>query len=103
MIKKTIYKHQTIDLGYLRSHPVTTELVNRFENMGLANFLQHRCDWNETVIRQFYANLEISMEEEKSWWKTGKKIYYATFAQFANANELDYDFLKDEQSANVVL
>jgi hypothetical protein len=71
--------------------------------MVLANFLQHRCDWNETVIRQFYANLEISMEEEKSWWKTGKKIYYATFAQFANANQLDYDFLKDEQSANVVL
>ena len=102
MVKKTVYKHQTIDLGYMRSHPVMTELVDRIENMELANFLQHRCDWNETVIRQFYATLEINIEEEKLWWKTGKKIYYATFAQFDNANQLDYDFLKDEQSANVV-
>ena len=94
MVKKIIYKHQTIDLAYMRSHLVLTELVDRFENMGLANFLQHRCDWNETVIRQFYATLEISMEEEKLWWKTRKRIYYATFVQFAQANELDYDFLR---------
>ena len=67
MVKKTIYKHQTIDLGYMRSHPVMTELVDRFETMGLTNFLQHRCDWNETVIRQFYATLEINMEEAKLW------------------------------------
>ena len=51
MVKKTIFKHQTIDLGYMRSHPVMTELVDRFETMGLANFLQHKCDGNETVIR----------------------------------------------------
>jgi hypothetical protein len=50
MVKKTIYKHQTIDLAYMRSQPVMSELVDRFEHMGLANFLQHRCDWNETVI-----------------------------------------------------
>ena len=67
MVKKNVYKHQTIDLGYMRSHPVMTELVDRFETMGLTNFLQHRCDWNETVIRQFYATLEINMEEEKLW------------------------------------
>ena len=64
MVKKTVYKHQTIDLGYMGSHPVMTELVDRFENMGLANFLQHICDWNETVICQFYATLEINKEEE---------------------------------------
>ena len=57
-------------------------------------FLQHRCDWNETVIRQFYATLEINMVEEKIWWKTRKRVYYATFAQFATANQLDYEFLK---------
>ena len=44
-----------------------TELVDRFETMGLTNFLQHRCDWNETVVRQFYATLEINMEKEKLW------------------------------------
>ena len=78
-------------------------LVDRFEAMGLANFLQYRCDWNETVIHQFYATLEISMEEERIWWTTGKKTYYASFAQFAAANELDYDSITNEQSVNVVL
>ena len=80
MINKTVYIHQTIDLAYMRSHPVMTELVDRFDTMGLANFLQHRCDWNEMVIRQFYATLDISIEEEKLWWKIGKRVYYATFA-----------------------
>ena len=32
-----------------------------------------------------------------------KKIYYAIFAQFAATNELDYDFLKDEQSVNIMM
>ena len=43
------------------------------------------------------------MEEEKIWWKTGMRIYYATFAQFAAANQLDYDFITNEQSMNIVL
>ena len=62
MVKKKVFKHQTIDLAYMRSQPIMTELVDRFETMGLANILQHRCGWNETVIRQFYATLEISIE-----------------------------------------
>ena len=86
LVKKTVFKHQTIDLAYMRSQPVMSELVDRIEQMGLANFLQHRCDWNEIVIRQFYATLEISMEEEKIWWKTGKRVYYTTFAECAAAN-----------------
>ena len=57
LVKKTVFKHLTIDLGYMRSQPVMSALVDRFEAMGLANFLQHRCDWNEIVIRQFYATL----------------------------------------------
>ena len=103
LVKKTVFKHQTIDLGYMRTQPIMSALVDRFEKMGLANFLQHRCDWNETVIRQFYATLEISMVEEKIWWKTGKRVYYATFALFAAANQLDYDFITNEQSINIVL
>ena len=43
------------------------------------------------------------MEEEKIWWKTGLRVYYATFAQFAAANQLDYDFITNEQSMNIVL
>ena len=80
-----------------------SDLVDRFQQMGLANFLQHRCDWNETVIRQFYASLEINMVEEIFRWTTGKRPYYTTFAQFAEANPLDYNFITSEQSMNVVL
>ena len=87
----------------MRSQPVMSALVDRFEAMRLANFLQHRCDWNETVICQFYATLEINMVEERIWWTTGKRTYYATFAQFAAANQLDNDFITNDQSVNVVL
>ena len=78
-------------------------LVDRFEHLGLADFLQHRCDWNETIICQFYATLEINMVEEKIWQKTRKMTYYATFAQFAAANQLDYDLMTNDQSVNIVL
>ena len=103
LVKKTMFKHQTIDLGYMRSQQVVSDLVDRFEQMGLANLLQHRCDWNKTVIRQFYATLEINMVEKRIWWTTGKRTYYATFAQFAAANQLDYDLITSDQSVNVVL
>jgi len=32
---------------------------------------------------------------------TGKRIYYATFAQFAAANQLNYEFLTDNESVNI--
>ena len=31
------------------------------------------------------------------------RVYYATFAQFAAANQLDYVFMTNEQSVNIVL
>jgi hypothetical protein len=98
MVKKTIFNHQTIVLAYLSSHAVMSDLVDTFETMGL-----YRCDWNETIIRQFYATLEINLDEEKFWWMTGKRIYYATFAQFAVANKLNYEFLTDDESVNIEL
>ena len=55
------------------------------------------------MIRQFYATLEINIVEETFRWTTGKRTYYATFAQFAEANQLDYNFINSEQSMNVVL
>jgi hypothetical protein len=47
-----------------------SDLVDKFENMGLTNSFQHRCDWNETVVCQFYATLEINMDEETLVWMT---------------------------------
>jgi len=43
------------------------------------------------------------MVEETFWWTIGKRTYFATFAQFAAANQFDYDFLTSEQSIDVVL
>ena len=43
------------------------------------------------------------MEEERIRWTTEKRTYYASFAQFAAANQLDYDFITNEQSINIVL
>ena len=37
------------------------------------------------------------------WWTTGKRTYYASFAQFAAVNQLDYDFITNEQNINIVL
>ena len=87
----------------MSNQAVMVDLVARFESMCLTDFLQYRCDWNETVIHQFYATLEINIVEERIWWTTGKRTYYAIFAQFAAANQLDYDFITSEQSVNVVL
>ena len=72
IVKKTVFKHQTIDLAYMRSQPVMSALVDRFENKGLADFLQHRCDWNQTVIRHFYATLEISIVKKRFGGKPGR-------------------------------
>ena len=44
LVKKIVFKHQTIDLGYMRSQQAMSDLVDRFEHMDLANFLQHWCD-----------------------------------------------------------
>ena len=33
MVSTTVFNHQTIDLTYMRSQPVMTELVDRFEQM----------------------------------------------------------------------
>jgi hypothetical protein len=42
------------------------------------------------------------MVEETLVWMTGKRRYHATFAEFAAANELDYNFLKDQHSTNMM-
>ena len=34
LVKKTIFKHQTIDLAYMRSQLVMSALVDKFEAMG---------------------------------------------------------------------
>jgi hypothetical protein len=50
-----VFAHQRVDFGYLESKPVLAGVATKLENLGLKPFLQHRCDWNDTIIIQFYA------------------------------------------------
>jgi hypothetical protein len=43
------------------------------------------------------------MDEEIFVWMTRKRRYHATFDEFAAANQLDYNFLKDQNSVNMLL
>jgi hypothetical protein len=91
----TVFAHQRVDFDYLESKPVLAGVATKLENLGLKPFLQHRCDWNETIIRQFYATYEMDFESKKIKWMTGKSEYEATFAEFAAANHLNYEYFSD--------
>jgi hypothetical protein len=91
----TVFAHQRVGFGYLESKPVLAGVATKLENLGLKPFLQHRCDWNDTIIRQFYATYEIDFEAKNIKWMTGKSEYEATFAEFAAANYLNYEYFSD--------
>jgi hypothetical protein len=91
----TVFAHQRVDFDYLESKPVLAGVATKLENLGLKPFLQHRCEWNETIIRQFYATYEMDFEAKNIKWMTGKSIYEATFAEFVAANHLNYEYFSD--------
>jgi hypothetical protein len=47
----TVFAHQRVDFGYLESKPVLAGVATKLENLSLKPFLEHRCDWNDTIIR----------------------------------------------------
>ena len=102
LVDKNVFKHQTIDFGFMSSQPTMSDVVTMLQNTGLKAFLEKRCDWNNTVIRQFYATVEVDFQEKTIEWMTGKVKYEATFADFARANSLNYASLTDDQSFDIV-
>jgi hypothetical protein len=78
------------------------ELVATFQAIGLKAFSEHRCNWNDNIIRQFYATAEIKKDEQTIEWMTGQRKYNATFREFAVANMLNYDFLTAPDSHDIV-
>jgi len=48
--------------------------------------------WNDLIVRQFYATMEIDTMNDKIEWMTNKRRYSANFNEFATANELDNNF-----------
>jgi hypothetical protein len=91
----TVFTHQRVDFDYLESKPVLAGVATKLENLGLKPFLQHRCDWNDTIVRQFYATYEMDFIGKKMRWMTGKSEYEATFAEFAAANHLNYEYFRE--------
>jgi hypothetical protein len=45
------HEHKTIDWQYMLEQPVMDDLVGKFTALGLKDFLAHRVDYNEMVIR----------------------------------------------------
>jgi len=89
---RTIRKHQYISMGYMMENKNTFGLVANLHAMGLHDFLRHKHNWNDMIVRQFYATMEIDTMNEKIEWMTGKRRYSGTFDEFAIANELDNGF-----------
>ena len=66
--------------------------------MGLRKVMGFRHNWNGSVIHQFYATLEVDMEDECLTWMTGKKSFVASFQDFASLIGLDYEEMKTGKS-----
>jgi hypothetical protein len=90
-----VFTHQRVDFDYLESKPVLAGVATKHENLGLKPFLQYRCYWNDTIVKQFYAAYEMDFIGKKMRWMTGKSEYEATFAEFSAANHLNYEYFSD--------
>jgi hypothetical protein len=91
----TVFAHQRVDFAYLDSKPVLASVATKLENLGLQPLLEHRCDWNDTITRQFYATYEMDFDAKNTKWMTRKSEYEATFAEFAATNYLDYEYFRN--------
>jgi hypothetical protein len=91
----TMFAHHRVDFGYLESKPVLAGVATKLENLGLKPFLEHRCDWNDTIIRQFSTTYEMDFDAKTIKWMTGKSEYEAAFVEFAAANYLDYAYFSE--------
>jgi hypothetical protein len=89
LLNVSIHKHQVVDWQYMLEQPVMCDLVAHFNQIGLYQFLATRCDYNEMIIRQFYATAVVNMDAKTIEWIIGKRKYEATFKDF----HLDYDMI----------
>ncbi|TVU50132.1 hypothetical protein EJB05_01489 [Eragrostis curvula] len=90
LLNKNVYEHRWIDWEFIDKYATINCLINKFRHIRLFEFVKHKCDWNDNIIRQFYATCEIDWKNEKIEWMTGTGRYNATIQEFAIANKLDY-------------
>lgn len=63
---RPMHEQQWVSWVYLESFMCMAGLVDMFRAMGWRNVLGFKQDWNDVVIRQFYATLKITAQKEKS-------------------------------------
>jgi hypothetical protein len=51
LMECTVFAHQRVDFDYLESKPVLAGVATKLEKLSLKPFLQHICDWNDTITR----------------------------------------------------
>ena len=73
-------------LTTINTYAQMADLVDMFKVMGWNKVLEFRQDWNEAVICQFYATLEVQAENEKLIWMTGTRRFEATFKDLADVH-----------------
>jgi hypothetical protein len=56
---KYVFARKSIDWDCLDKYASTHPLKAKFQHIGLLKFTQFTCDWNEIIIRQFYATVEV--------------------------------------------
>jgi hypothetical protein len=91
LMDTNFHKHQVIDWTFMLDQSVMEDLIPKFEACGLYHFMGQRTNFSEMAVKQFLATAEIDIDEQSITWMTGFKRYSATFAEFATANNFDYD------------
>lgn len=93
--KRPMYKkHRHVVWDYLENFPQLRSVVHALDAMGLKHMIQLGQDWDDDVIRQFYATLEVRMKQEKLTWMTGTSVLKASFSDLAQACRVDYQAMK---------
>lgn len=87
------HKHQVIDWTYIQNDSVMEGLISKFQACGFNHFMGKKTDYNEMAVRQFLATSEIDTEEMSIIWMIGHRRYSTTFAEFAEANILNYNMI----------
>jgi hypothetical protein len=91
LLKKSVFADKSIDWDYLDQFASTHPLRTKFQHIGLLQFTQFTCDWNETIIRQFYATVEIDWDEESITWMTATRKCTTTFVEFATTCHINFE------------
>lgn len=84
-----------INWSYLNEQTRYATLYTRFRNAGLDGIVSIKCNFNEEVIRQFYATVYIPSSLATVTWMTGSRRYTATKRHFEEAlNLLAREYVK---------